>query len=78
MFISDDTVHDFHAVNYFFDKSIADLSKRIQFSKVIIYSDGCGSQYKSRGPLVDLSSKCFGTEHSYFGSEHGSRMGKPG
>ena len=71
VFISDDTVHDFHAVNYFFDKSIADLSKRIQLSKVIIYSDGCGSQYKSRGPLVDLSSKCFGTEHSYFGSEHG-------
>lgn len=38
---------------------------------MVIFSDGCGAQYKSYGPLADLSLQRLSTDHSYYGSEHG-------
>ena len=71
IFISDDIAHDFHAVNHFLEQSIATLKNMFVISKIVIFSDGCGAQYKSKGPLADLSRQNLHTDHSYFGSEHG-------
>ena len=71
VFMSDDTSHDFHAVHHFLQESIKTLEETLDISKVVIYSDGCGAQYKSRGPLADISLLDIVTDHSYFGSEHG-------
>ena len=63
--------HDFHAVNNFLTESITALQHNVDITKVVIFSDGCGAQYKSKGPLADISLSKINTDHSYFGSEHG-------
>ena len=77
IFISDDNQHDHHAVQAFFSKTVEFLrvSRGVSFAKVFEFTDGCSSQYKSRGPLVDIS---FGyedfrvtRERVCFGSCHG-------
>lgn len=76
IFLSDDLGHDFHAVNYYLEKSLEHFkSKEMNFSKVIIFSDGCSAQYKGKGPFADLSLQSVQMERSYFGSEHGKSEG---
>ena len=57
IFISDDNQHDHHAVQAFFSKTVEFLrvSRGVSFTKVFEFTDGCSSQYTSRGPLVDIS-----------------------
>ena len=80
VFLSDDTCHDFHAVQHFLD--IANkhlLSKEIPIDKEIIFSDGCSSQYKGRGTFADLSlSQIKEIERHFYGSEHGKGDGEIG
>jgi hypothetical protein len=39
--------------------------------KMVVYSDGCSSQYKSKGPFADLSLADIPISRNFFGSEHG-------
>ena len=71
VFISDDISHDHHMVNHFRNLSLETLQGISEISKVIVFSDGCSSQYKSRGPLADLSLQKLPSAHNFFGSEHG-------
>ena len=72
VFISDDIKHDHHAVNLFLQKSVEDIKTHLpEIHRIVIFTDGCSSQYKSKGPLADLSRSSIPTDHSYFGSEHG-------
>ena len=77
IFISDDNQHDHHAVQAFYALAIKFLkeTRGISFDRVFEFTDGCASQYKSRGPMVDLSFgfKDFGIvrERICFGSCHG-------
>ena len=77
IFISDDNQHDHHAVQAFYALAIKFLkeTRGISFDRVFEFTDGCASQYKLRGPMVDLS---FGfkdfaivRERICFGSCHG-------
>lgn len=55
--ISDDHVHDFHAVRHFARIVDDHIAKKRGTSpeKKVIFSDGCSAQYKSKGPFADLS-----------------------
>ena len=77
VFLSDDNNHDHHAVQTFVETTVRFLKedRHVQFDYLYEFTDGCSSQYKSRGPFVDIS---FGTsdfeikrERFFFGSCHG-------
>ena len=57
--INEDNTHDFHAVNHYVKLVNEVIEKDKQFKQRIVFSDGCSSQYKCKGPFAD------------FGSEHG-------
>ncbi len=70
VFITSDTQHDGHVV-----KAVCDIlqgylkSKGVKILKHVIFSDGCGAQFKSKVPfhlLLDAN-----TERCFFGSQHG-------
>lgn len=76
-FLTEDNKHDHHAVNHFVCALADHLHQRApDATRLIMFSDGCAAQYKSRTPLVDIS---FGStdlpfasvERHYFGSRHG-------
>ena len=77
VFISDDLQHDFHAVNTFTAKALGHLrdQRGLTVERVVQWTDGCASQYKSYGPFSDISHS--GTVHgatmyrNFFGSRHG-------
>ena len=46
MHMTDDIGHDYHAVHVFTSKALALLKEETDVSEVIIFSDGCASQYK--------------------------------
>lgn len=77
VYISDDNKHDHHAVQNFFNETIQFLKEKrgLEFHNIYEFTDGCSAQYKSRGPLVDISYSYddFGLkrERHYFGSCHG-------
>jgi len=72
VFLSDDNTHDYHAVDHFFKKSVEHLKEKgISFSKLIVFSDGCASQYKGKGSFADLSLSNMLIERNFFGSDHG-------
>lgn len=78
IFISDDLTHDWHAVNHFTVLASKYLKeKRLPhgIQQQIQFTDGCGAQYKSKGPFADLSfakhDLGFLIERHYFGSRHG-------
>ena len=49
VFLSDDITHDLNAVEYFKTKSLEFLEKKsVPYKEIIIFSDGCAIQYKSR------------------------------
>jgi hypothetical protein len=76
VFISDDLKHDHHAVHAFMSTNHELMKQRNpNIVKYIQWSDGCSSQYKSKGPFLDISCSmddlgCL-TERNYFGSRHG-------
>ncbi|MES9901739.1 MAG: hypothetical protein ABW168_03535 [Sedimenticola sp.] len=74
--ISEDNTHDYHAVEHFQkvvnDKIETELHKKP--TTKVIFSDGCSSQYKSKGPFADMS-KHTDINRNYFGSEHGKAEG---
>ncbi|XP_072179230.1 uncharacterized protein [Diadema setosum] len=76
--ISNDKTHDYHAVRTFTTIAIDHLKKTLgpeAITQVVRFSDGCGIQYKSKGPFLDLSyaKSDYGVEfrHEYYGSRHG-------
>ncbi|XP_052214888.1 uncharacterized protein LOC127833585 [Dreissena polymorpha] len=77
VFLSDDTNHDHHAVQTFVEETVRFLKedRHLNFKNMYEFTDGCSSQYKSRGPFVDIS---YGMsdfeiqrERFFFGSCHG-------
>ena len=79
LFLSDDIKHDYHMVNHILKKADQHLKSRMGEKSVkqkIIFSDGCASQYKSKGPFADVSlnQKCK-ISRNYYGSEHGKGEG---
>lgn len=77
-FISDDMKHDSHAVHHFITTAVNHLTKvrGLTPQRLIQFSDGCASQYKSRIPFMDVSCgpKDLGiqqVERHFFGSSHG-------
>lgn len=74
--ISQDNTHDHHAVNRFTEVAVDHLKTTLpDMTRIIRFSDGAPSQYKSRGPFMDVSyaSSDYGVEfqHEFFGSRHG-------
>ena len=71
--LSEDVNQDFHAVNFY--KSLVDKHIESQLGaaleKMVVYSDGCSSQYKSKGPFADLSLADIPISRNFLGSEHG-------
>ena len=71
--ISADLIHDYHAVEYY--KSLVDQHIRTQIEiepeKMVVFSDGCAAQYKSKGPFADLSLMNTPVSRNFYGSEHG-------
>ena len=68
---------DHHAVHAFTLEALAYLrsSKRLLVT-VVQFTDGCASQYKSKGPFTDVSDEasqydCSHFERNFFGSQHG-------
>ena len=72
MYLSDDICHDYHAVQQFTSLAIDFARELVPLRRVILFSDGCASQYKGKGTFADL---CLTTgvrfERAYYGSEHG-------
>ncbi|XP_022107160.1 uncharacterized protein LOC110988175 [Acanthaster planci] len=77
IFISPDTKHDHNAVHDFMDLVVLHLRQKrgIDIGMMVRFSDGCASQYKSRGPIADIAKSQenyqFPLSHNYFGSRHG-------
>ena len=70
--VSDDLKHDHFAVKQFLGEAVSYCkTKGIEFSKLVIYSDGCAAQYKGRNSLAFLSKEHIDIEWNYFGSDHG-------
>lgn len=74
VFISDDLVHDAHAVQHFtkqFDNHLRN-NRGVVFDHEVQFSDGCSGQYKSKLPFQHLTeTTTHHFERSYFGSRHG-------
>ena len=77
VFISSDLKHDFHAVHHFTGKALSHLRdvRGLVIDRVLQWTDGCASQYKSKGPFADIahapSQHQAAMERSFFGSRHG-------
>lgn len=77
VFISNDRHHDFDAVHKFTEVAINHLrnKRNITLENIVQWTDGCASQYKSKGPFADVSCAMddFGCtfERNFFGSRHG-------
>lgn len=56
VFLSDDCLHDHHAVDHFTKVALDALRVAAPWiNKIDIWSDGCSSQYKGKGTFADLS-----------------------
>lgn len=75
--ISNDLNHDYNLVYKFQEVVTEHLTgnRKIPLKKFYRFSDGCSSQYKSKGPISDISydKKDFGMtiHHNYSGTRHG-------
>ena len=70
-FLIDDINHDYNFVKHVLDLVIKKLSEKMNIVKLVTFSDGCPSQYKSKGPLADITFYDIQIDRHYFGSEHG-------
>ena len=75
--ISDDLTHDYHLVNTF-QKVVSNhlmTTRDLKLTTFYRFSDGCSSQYKSKGPISDISygKQDFGytIHHNFSGTRHG-------
>ena len=68
VFLSDDLQHDAHMVRDI-TGTIKDYLTRKRFHNLIMWSDGCSAQYKSKLPFFFTAES--GLEWVYFGSRHG-------
>lgn len=75
VFLSDDTGHDSHAVEYFLQGAIKHIEENTSINRIVIFSDGCASQYKGKINFADVSLASYPTERNYYGSEHGKGEG---
>ncbi|KAJ8049262.1 hypothetical protein HOLleu_01941 [Holothuria leucospilota] len=76
VFLSDDICHDSHAVEFYLQSAIKYLeNENVMITRVVIFSDGCASQYKGKVNFADLSLSIYATERNYYGSEHGKGEG---
>ncbi|PIK53459.1 hypothetical protein BSL78_09645 [Apostichopus japonicus] len=75
--VSEDMIHDTHAVTHFCKLACTHLKveRKVEFNRLIQFTDGCGAQYKSRTGFADISfgNIDFGVqvERHFFGSRHG-------
>ncbi|XP_033752596.1 uncharacterized protein LOC117336235 isoform X2 [Pecten maximus] len=75
--ISDDLIHDAHAVNAFLHRIFQHLKTKrgLQVNKAFIMSDGCAAQYKSKIPFCDAANAItefgFIVQRDFYGSRHG-------
>ena len=73
--VSDDLVHDTHAVSVFADRVFQHLqAKSYTFERIVQWTDGCGAQYKCKDAFHDLHSlkkMANRVERNFFGSRHG-------
>ena len=77
VYLSDDLNHDSNFVDFCFRNCVQLLKKTCGFSpsKIVSFTDGCSSQYKSKIPFMDIS--CYkddldiDVERHFFGSGHG-------
>ena len=67
--ISDDLKHDCAAVKAFDRIAVGKLG--FTPNHTVQYSDNCASQYKSKGPLLNLQENDLSTEKGFFGTRHG-------
>ena len=77
VFITSDKTHDYNAVHVFTARAVEHLktARGVKVDHIVQWTDGCGSQYKSKGPFADISCAIedFGAtmERNFFGSRHG-------
>ena len=73
VFLSDDLNHDANLVKTIMDKTLSHLQLRVAgLEKVVVFSDGCAAQYKSKMPFYHLSTTSAPeVSRAYFGSRHG-------
>ncbi|XP_041371083.1 uncharacterized protein LOC121384664 [Gigantopelta aegis] len=77
VFISEDRVHDYHAVFRFTQLAVIHLRTALDIllEHSIEWTDGCSLQYKSKGPFCDISNALTDLgctlERNFFGSRHG-------
>ncbi|PIK36573.1 hypothetical protein BSL78_26595 [Apostichopus japonicus] len=75
--ISNDLTHDYHLVNAFQQVVCQHLTlaRKLPVTRLYRYSDGCSSQYKSKGPISDISYSIedygFPIQHNFSGTRHG-------
>lgn len=76
--ISDDQLHDTHAVHTFMTKIIQHLkvTREVEFDHAYVISDGCAAQYKSKVPLMDVSCSLEDFKITMARYSYGSRHGK--
>ena len=73
VFIPNDLHHDHHAVRVFNNTIQAEMKhlKHLKLEHHVQFSDGCSSQYKSKGPFYDVQCTNHSFEKAFFGSRHG-------
>ena len=71
--LSGDLIHDANAVKAFTEETLKYLreERNMKFEKVIQFTDGAASQYKSRIPFTHIANGEIPIERSFFGSRHG-------
>ena len=73
--VSNDLNHDAAAVQAFTKSALEHISTRGDFNRLIEFTDGCGSQYKSKQPFLDIQNSVakqgIHIERHFFGSRHG-------
>ena len=78
IFVTDDLKHDAGCVLTFINQLIEHLKVQLgSVDKLIIWSDGCSSQYKSKQPfanMAELFKQDVKKEWHYFGSRHGKNQ----
>ena len=74
IFVSDDLCHDASMVKTILAQTTEHLQSIMEkLVKMVVFSDGCAAQYKSKLPVYHLSNTCdkLAMERCYFGSRHG-------
>ena len=74
MFVSDDINKDACMTKTILDMTVEHLKSRVpQLEELLVFSDGCAAQFKSKLPLFHLANDRgpIKVTRAYFGSRHG-------